>query len=193
MGTFRDCFTVIAEISTVIAGIIATGGFVWSFRGRPAIEIDVNVDDTINPGLTFTIKSVGVNPVRDISVYVGSLNDTNSPTRGDGFDPVVNLYRGEVLLFDIVDGDATDWYVQTAANVYQWGLYNYEGLYLTVRYRSPLFSWRTRSVTYVWDTLARVAGEDLKMLKGKKELDFLESICDRRNLKLDQDPYQDRK
>lgn len=178
MNDFMFWFGLIANIITVIAGLIAIAGVAWAIAGRPKLAFSVSVMASLTPSLNIVATSSGSSAVRNATISYGAVDDNGFAMWGSG-DPVSNpLNRGESLLVQAFEAGTTDFGSPARADEFRVPLQRGDGFFVTVQWLSPLFPWRDESVTYVWPPRLRFASAEPERLTGRKQLRFLERTRD---------------
>lgn len=179
--SFDLWFGRVANTLTILAAFIAIAGVIWAIRSRARLSVLTTSWEMLTPQITFRIASVGSNPLRDIEVIGGQLTRDSFSTRGDGIARRAELARADVLVIDVTDPTETHHSSPPRNNEFRWDIRPDEGFYIQVTWRSPLFSWRRSSRTYVWSWLDRYGGQEPHVLKGRSEIDFLTNTRDPKN------------
>lgn len=178
MNDFMFWFGLIANIITVIAGLIAIAGVAWAIAGRASLAFSVSVWPSLTPSLNIVATSSGSSAVRNATISYGAVDDNGFAMWGSG-DPVSNpLNRGESLLLLAYEGGTTHFGSPARVDEFRVPLQRGDGMFVTVQWLSPLFPWRNESVTYAWPPRLRFAGAEPERLTGRKELRFLERTRD---------------
>jgi hypothetical protein len=167
----------IADVVTVIAGLIAIAGVLWAVLSQAKLSVSEYVSSGPNPTLTLTIASTGSLPVHDLTLSVGALDDNGFSMWGDGGGMRPALSRGESLVIQ-ADEAGSGGYGGHLAHRHE--MKPGEGFYLTVQYRHPLFPWRRKSATYAWPPSLRFASRPPKRLVGRAESRFFKRTQDQR-------------
>lgn len=178
MESFMFWFSFMANIVTVLAGLIAIAGVAWAIAGRAKLVFRVSVWPSLTPALNLVATSSGSTPVRNATISYGAVDDNGFSMWGSG-DPVSNpLERGSSLLVDAFDEGTTHFGSPARTDEFRIALQRGEGLFVTIQWQSPLFPWRRQSVTYAWPPHLRFAGADPDRLTGRAEIKFLERTRD---------------
>lgn len=172
MGEFIAVFSFIANIVTVLAGIIALAGVVWATLSRAKLTVTSWMIPGISPNLTVTVSSTGSNPVHNLELSVGALDDNGFSMWGDGAARRSVLSRGESVTVTAHEASTTSHLSQPSASEYRHEMARGEGFYLNVQWRSPLFPWRRLSSTYAWPPSLRFASRSPLRLTGRAESRF---------------------
>jgi hypothetical protein len=181
VAEFMVGFGFVANVITVVAGLVAIAGVVWAILGRARLTIDAVVSPGPTPGLTVRISSTGSNPLHDIELAVGSLDDNGFAMWGDGAGKRSALNRGESLTVIAYEDGATSFGSPPFEGEHRHALKRGEGFYLNVQWRSPLFPWRRKSVTLSWPPALRFASRQPRALRGRAESTFFQRAHDPRN------------
>ena len=173
-----EVFSFIANLITVIAGVLAIAGVVWAYLGRAQLEVTSHVGTGPMPTMTLTVTSTGANPVRNIRLVAGTLDENDFSMRGDGAGSRSSLDRGRGM--SVIGYEPAQTHFGSAARKgeHRLKLEHGDGFYVTVQWQSALFPWRRASRTYSWSPQRRVASEGAETLRGRKEIRFLERARD---------------
>ncbi|MBH0099373.1 hypothetical protein I6E68_09495 [Salinibacterium sp. NSLL150] len=174
MNTFLLWFGLIANIITVLAGVIAFAGVVWAVWGRARLTVRSDVsDDSVAPSLFVTITSVGSNPLRHIEVIAGSLDDNGFSTKGGDLTTRAALDRGQNLTVEAYEPEEVSFGDPPRDGELRFTIRPGQGIYLTIQWQSPLFPWRRLSRTYSWPPVRRYSNDLPEKLTGRREIKFL--------------------
>lgn len=174
-------FGFVANVITVVAGLVAILGVVWAIRGRAKLTVSTDVNPGLMPSLVMRVSSTGSNPVQDVELAVGALDDNGFALWGDGAGRRSALNRGEALTVTAFDDEATSFGSPPLEGEHRHQMKPGEGFYVTVQWRSPLFPWRRKSRTYAWPPALRFASREPKLLKWQAESRFFERAHDPKN------------
>jgi hypothetical protein len=178
---FMVTFGLIANVITVVAGLVAIFGVVWAILGRAKLSVNTDVTPGLTPSLDVRVSSTGSNPVRDVELAVGALDDNGFALWGDGAGRRSALNRGESLAVTAFDDATTSFGSPPHEGEHRHAMKPGEGFYLTVQWRSPLFPWRRKSRTYAWPPALRFASRRPKLLRWQAESRFFKRAHDPRN------------
>lgn len=178
MQDFFFWFGLAANAITVLAGLIAIAGVVWAILGRARLSVTPLLSPSLAPSLTLSITSTGSNPVRDLEISAGTLNDNGFSMMGDGVGARAALNRGEALTVEGYESAEHSFGSEPRDGEFRFEIQPGEGFYVKVQWRSPLFPWRRLSHTYAWPPLRRFASEVPEKLTGRKEISFLKRTRD---------------
>lgn len=178
MQEFVFWFGLVANAITVLAGIIAIAGVVWAILGRARLSVTHWLSPGLAPSLTLTVTSTGSNPLHDLELSVGTLDDNGFAMMGDGAGRRTTLSRGEALSVVGYETREISFGSEARDGEVRFEIQRGHGFYLNVQWRSPLFPWRRSSRTYAWPPLRRFASQMPEELTGRKELAFLRRTQD---------------
>lgn len=170
---FMAVFSFIANVITVVAGLIAIAGVIWAVSGRARLSVSSWVGTSPAPDLRMSIASVGPNPIRDLEVSMGSLDDNEFAMWGDGLTQRPALNRSDWLSIATHEAGTSPYGSPPSPGEHRIELDRGDGLFLTFQWRSPLFPWRRPSATYSWPPARRFAGAEPLRLSGRAETAFL--------------------
>lgn len=178
---FMVIFGLVANIITVVAGLVAILGVVWAILGRAKLTMSADVSPGSTPSMVVRISSTGSNPVRDVELVVGALDDNGFSMWGDGAGRRSALNRGETLTVNAFDKGTTSFGSPPFEGEHRHAMKPGEGLYLTVQWRAPLFPWRRKSRTYAWPPALRFASRQPRLLKWRAESKLFARAHDPKN------------
>lgn len=178
MDTFLFWFGIVANGITVLAGLIAIAGVVWAVLRRAQVDLSAYISPSFVPEITFSVNSVGSNPVRDVQFMLGTLDDNGFSMRGDGARPATELARGHGLQVVGYEKGEHKFSSSPRDTESRWALHPGDGMFLNVTWQSPLFPWRRTSRTFVWKPRQRYAQAAPRLLKGQREAAFLKQTRD---------------
>lgn len=178
MENFLFWFGLVANAVTVLAGLIAIAGVVWAILGRARLSVTHSIGQWLAPSLTVAITSTGSNPVRDLEINAGTLDDNNFSVSGGDLGTRAALNRGEALT--VVGYEPREYSFGSGPRngEFRFEIRPGEGFYVNVQWRSPVFPWRRSSRTYSWPPTRRYSSEAPKELKGRNEIRFLKRTRD---------------
>ena len=174
-------FGFVANVITVVAGLVAIFGVVWAILGRAMLTVNTDVNPGPAPSLVVRVSSTGSNPVHDVELAVGALDDNTFALWGDGAGRRSALNRGETLTVTAFDDATTSFGSPPFEGEHRHPMKPGEGCYVTVQWRSPLFPWRRKSRTYAWPPALRFASRQPKLLRWQADSRFFERAHDPRN------------
>jgi len=169
-----DWLSFVANLVTVVAGVIAVLGVVWAVSGRSKLDVIPQIDlPSPAPSLRVTITSAGNSPVRDLEINVGDLLDNGMSMSGGDLAQVESLSRGKTFTILGFDPAETSFGSPPGSLERLYEVAPGNGFYLNLQWQSPLFPWRRTSRTYVWTPELRYACALPLRLRGRRETDFI--------------------
>lgn len=174
-------FAFVANVITVVAGLVAILGVLWAVLGRAKLTVSTDVNPGLTPSLALRVSSTGSNPVHDVELAVGALDDNGFALWGDGAGRRPALNRGEALTVAAFGDGTTSYGSAPIEGEHRHQMKAGEGFYVTVQWRSPLFPWRRESRTYVWPPALRFASRQPTLLRWRAESRFFERAHDPKN------------
>lgn len=181
MDGFIVGFGAVANVITVVAGLVAIAGVGWAILGRAKLSFRTAVNAGPNPSLTVSISSTGSNPVRDVELAVGALDDVGFSQWGGPACKRDALNRGDTLTVIASESGATSLGSPRHDAEHRHPLEPGGGFYLNAQWRSPLFPWRRKSETLAWAPALRFASREPLRLKGRAESTFFTRAHDPQN------------
>lgn len=178
MNDFMFWFSFVANVITILAGLIAIAGVGWAASSKAKLTFRTSVGASLTPTLNLVASSIGSNPVRNPTVSYGAVDDNGFSMWGTG-EPVSNpLNRGASISVYAFDEATTHFGSPARPDEIRAPLKRGDGLFITFQWQSPLFPWLRKSVTYAWPPRLRFAGAQPARLTGRAEIKFLERTRD---------------
>lgn len=128
--------------------------------------------------MTLEVISTGSNPVRDLVISAGTLDDNGYSRRGGPLGSRAALNRGESLSVVGYESGEHLFGSKPRNDEFRFEIRPGGGFYVNLQWRSPLFPWRRPSHTYAWPPIRRFASEVPEKLKGRNEISFLKRTRD---------------
>jgi len=174
MEQFLLWFSMVANFITVLAGLLAFAGVVWAILGRAQLAVAPQFfQPSVAPHLTMGVSSVGSNPIRDLEVNYGLLDDNGQSSKGGDLATRITLSRGETVTVVGYEPAELSFGSDPREGEFRVEIKQGGGWYLNVQWQSALFPWRRASRTYSWPPTRRFASESPEELAGRKEIEFL--------------------
>lgn len=169
----------VANSITVLAGLIAIGGVIWAVFGRARLSVKPQLTHhSLAPNLTLAITSVGSNPVRNLELSGGTLDNNGFSMMGDHIAARAALNRGETLTVIGYEHEEISFGSEPRDGEFRFEIQPGDGWYLNLQWQSPLFPWRRVSRTYAWPPARRFAYDVPEQLAGRSEIRFLKRTQD---------------
>lgn len=172
--------SLVADLITILAGIIAVGGIIWALLARSRLAIHSTLEDQLIPQLTLRFDSIGGNPVRDITIQLGKYLNNGTVTAGDGWNAVSHLYRGDSLTIFTFAPDSTTFGSEPDANEFRLPLSDDEGVFAHAQWQSSIFPWTRSSALYMWPTELRYTCQLPRPLRYRKKRQALRDLAKNR-------------
>lgn len=176
METFDLWFGRVANGFTVLAALIAIAGVLWAVLGRAKLSVQIRSSGGPEPSLSLFLISIGSSPILNLQVGGGSLLRDGRSSHGGDFVNLaeLNIERGFVL--EVFDPSQTKFNSDPRENEFRFEIRPGEAAYVRISWKSPLFAWRRASQTYVWTPTDRYSGEGPRLLRGRREREFVSGI-----------------
>lgn len=181
MEEFIATLSLVANLVTVLAGVIALAGVLWASLSRAKLTVTPSIFPALTPQLTITVASTGSNPVHDLEVSGGALDNNGFSMWADRILHRPVLARGQWLTVAATGDNQSHQRSPVIESEYRHPMTRDEGAYLNFQWRSPLFPWRRSSVTYVWPPSLRFASRNPRRLTGRAESRFFRRASDQQN------------